>query len=178
TNAVRSFLNLPEVQLIEARELNAYDVLCNDWVVFSQATLPGGTAHPIGALYAHMVVSEDFVVNGMVRGAAPLMMSAFAGKTGLSEPPPMPGGDLHGWAVKVQIDLDALKAYDKAVRAATDEFLAGASDADLDKKVAFGQMGDQPVSYILGLIALVHPSNHIGEISALKGVYGGKGYPF
>lgn len=41
TNAVRSFLNLPEVQLIEARELNAYDVLCNDFIVFSQATLPG-----------------------------------------------------------------------------------------------------------------------------------------
>ena len=44
TNAVRSLLNLPEVQLIEAAELNAYDVLCNDYVVFSQATLPTGSA--------------------------------------------------------------------------------------------------------------------------------------
>ena len=42
-NAIRSFLNLPEVQLIEAAELNAYDVLCNDYVVFSKATLPGAT---------------------------------------------------------------------------------------------------------------------------------------
>ena len=41
TNAIRSFLNLPEVQLIEINELNAYDILCNDFVVFSQATLPG-----------------------------------------------------------------------------------------------------------------------------------------
>lgn len=41
TNTIRSFLNLPEVQLIESNELNAYDVLCNDYVVFSQATLPG-----------------------------------------------------------------------------------------------------------------------------------------
>ena len=41
TNVVRSFLNLPEVQLIEVNELNAYDILCNDYVIFSQATLPG-----------------------------------------------------------------------------------------------------------------------------------------
>ncbi|MDO8390269.1 MAG: 50S ribosomal protein L4 [Actinomycetota bacterium] len=41
TNTIRSFLNLPEVQLIEVNELNAYDILCNDYVVFTQATLPG-----------------------------------------------------------------------------------------------------------------------------------------
>ena len=40
TNTVRSFLNLPNVQLIEVNELNAYDVLCSDYVVFSKSTLP------------------------------------------------------------------------------------------------------------------------------------------
>jgi large subunit ribosomal protein L4 len=40
TNAIKSFLNLPAVQLIERSELNAYDVLCNDVVVFTRATLP------------------------------------------------------------------------------------------------------------------------------------------
>ena len=39
-NTIKSFLNLREVQLIERAELNAYDVLCNDWIVFSKATLP------------------------------------------------------------------------------------------------------------------------------------------
>ena len=39
-NTIRSFLNLPQVQLIEVAELNAYDVLCNDWVLFSKSTLP------------------------------------------------------------------------------------------------------------------------------------------
>ena len=42
--AARSFRNLPEVQLIRARELNAYDVLVNDCVVFTQATLPSSAA--------------------------------------------------------------------------------------------------------------------------------------
>jgi large subunit ribosomal protein L4 len=41
TNTIRSFLNLPEVQLIEVNELNAYDVLCSDFIVFSKSTLPG-----------------------------------------------------------------------------------------------------------------------------------------
>ena len=40
--AVRSFRNLPSVQLVEASELNAYDVLCSDWLVFTSETLPGG----------------------------------------------------------------------------------------------------------------------------------------
>jgi large subunit ribosomal protein L4 len=35
-----SFRNIPEVQLITPGELNAYDVLCNDWILFSQATVP------------------------------------------------------------------------------------------------------------------------------------------
>src|SRR5690606_22607449 len=39
-NAARSFRNLATVQVITKDELNAYDVLCNDWVVFTQATLP------------------------------------------------------------------------------------------------------------------------------------------
>lgn len=38
--AARAFRNLPEVQLIAVGELNAYDVLVNDHIVFSQATLP------------------------------------------------------------------------------------------------------------------------------------------
>ena len=40
--AVRSFRNLSTVQLVEAGELNAYDVLCSDWLVFTRETLPGG----------------------------------------------------------------------------------------------------------------------------------------
>ena len=38
--AKKSFANLQNVQSITTGELNAFDVLCNDWVVFTQATLP------------------------------------------------------------------------------------------------------------------------------------------
>ena len=39
--AYKSFRNLPDVDLVLAPELNAYDVLCSDWVVFTRGTLPG-----------------------------------------------------------------------------------------------------------------------------------------
>jgi large subunit ribosomal protein L4 len=45
-NGGKSWRNIPKVQLIEAGELNAYDVLKNDWVIFSKSTLPGD---PVGA---------------------------------------------------------------------------------------------------------------------------------
>jgi large subunit ribosomal protein L4 len=38
--ATKSFRNLPGVQVIDRAELNTYDVLCNEWIVFTQATLP------------------------------------------------------------------------------------------------------------------------------------------
>jgi large subunit ribosomal protein L4 len=41
--AFLSFRNLAEAQVILSGELNAYDVLCNDWLLFTRATLPGVT---------------------------------------------------------------------------------------------------------------------------------------
>jgi len=47
--AALSFRNLPEVHLIEAGQLNAYDVLVSDWVLFTSDSLPGGDAAPAPA---------------------------------------------------------------------------------------------------------------------------------
>ena len=41
--AALSFRNLPTVQIIGPGELNAYDVLCNEWIVFTKDLLPAGT---------------------------------------------------------------------------------------------------------------------------------------
>ena len=41
-----SFRNLPHVQVISPGELNTYDVLCNDWLIFSKDIVPTGA--PIG----------------------------------------------------------------------------------------------------------------------------------
>ena len=38
--AALSFRNLPNVQIIGPGELNAYDVLCNEWIVFTKDVVP------------------------------------------------------------------------------------------------------------------------------------------
>jgi large subunit ribosomal protein L4 len=45
--AIKAFRNLPEVQLIDVGELNAYDILCNEWIVFTEDTLPGASADAV-----------------------------------------------------------------------------------------------------------------------------------
>jgi large subunit ribosomal protein L4 len=41
--ADRSLANLQRVQTVQVAELNAYDILRSDWVVFTDATVPGET---------------------------------------------------------------------------------------------------------------------------------------
>lgn len=48
--AERSFGNLPRVQTLQAGELNTYDVLRNEWIVFTDSTLPGG----VGDVSSHL----------------------------------------------------------------------------------------------------------------------------
>jgi large subunit ribosomal protein L4 len=48
-NTIKSFLNLQEVQLIERGELNAYDILCNEWLVFTRELLPTAPPNKNGA---------------------------------------------------------------------------------------------------------------------------------
>jgi large subunit ribosomal protein L4 len=45
--ARRSFGNLPHVVTVTVGELNAYDVLKSDWVVFTDATVPGGVGDAV-----------------------------------------------------------------------------------------------------------------------------------
>ncbi|MFI5041471.1 MAG: 50S ribosomal protein L4 [Acidimicrobiales bacterium] len=46
---IKSFRNLPEVHLLVTTELNAYDVLCSDYLVFTTAVLPGQSGEMVAA---------------------------------------------------------------------------------------------------------------------------------
>ena len=56
--AYKSFRNRPEVHALLASELNAYDVLCSDWVVFTSATLPTAPAESSKRAAAEPVASR------------------------------------------------------------------------------------------------------------------------
>jgi hypothetical protein len=146
---------------------------------------PPGRANPIGATFAHLVCSEDLIVNGMLRQQAPLFVSSHAETTGLSEPMPTPGsadwGEAYAaWARRVRVDLTALKSYAEAVYAATDTYLESLADSDLDRELDLTAVGfgKQKLGWMLNLLVLNHIGTETGEISAVKGVQGAKGYPF
>ena len=42
-NTWKSFANLPMVHTVSRGELNAYDILVSDWVIFTKETLPSST---------------------------------------------------------------------------------------------------------------------------------------
>jgi hypothetical protein len=147
---------------------------------------PPGIALPIGAAYAHYVTSEDMLVNGLIKGGVPLFVGSHAGKTGLSEPPPNAAtakdqsGDLAGWCRRVHVDLAVFRDYGKSVYAATDAYLATMPDTELDRMVDLSSvgMGTQSIGFVLKNAVIGHAYCHCGEIAALKGVQGKKGYPF
>ena len=56
--AIKSFRNLETVRLLVSTELNAYDVLCSDWLVFTVDVLPGVNGDVVGAPPAPAVVEE------------------------------------------------------------------------------------------------------------------------
>ncbi|HXF63501.1 MAG TPA: DinB family protein [Caldilineaceae bacterium] len=136
-----------------------------------------GKAHPIGAEYVHVVTAEDYFIHVILGGGAPLMASSYAGKTGFDQMPP--AGDWSDWARQVKVDFEPFRQYAQAVYAATDAYLAGLSDADLARPVDLSvlNLGQQNVGFTLSII-LLNAAAHAGEISALKGVNGLRGYPF
>jgi hypothetical protein len=169
------------VDLLRAQFKGAHDVLeatMQDVTATMAHWSPPGVANPLGATYGHVVAAEDAILNGMAEGAAPLIASSWAGKTGLSEMPPL-GGSWSEWGRRVQVDLPTTRAYGQAVYADTDAYLASLTDADLGRTVDLSAMGlgQQGLGWLLSLM-INNVTWHTGEISCLKGLQGAKGYPF
>jgi hypothetical protein len=92
-----------------------------------------GTSASIAALYAQLVVHEDFSVNGVLAGVKPLALSSWAGRTGLSELPPLGGrAEWRDWAREVRIEPDTVRRYASAVYASTDTWIANLSNESLE----------------------------------------------
>jgi hypothetical protein len=148
---------------------------------------PPGTALPIAAFFAHVVIAEDGIINGLLKGGRPLYAGPWSGRTGM-EPLPPPRGDAAGeglpgwthWARSVRVDLPALRRYAKAVFENTDDFLSALADADLSRPVDLGDLGlgMKTFEFLLARVVAAHPFIHGGEISCLKGLQGQKGMPF
>lgn len=142
------------------------------------AQLPGSTIGSVAAIYAHAVFGEDFFIQKSAQGKEPVHVSGgWSEKTGVQLPPsPMQSPE---WDAAVRIDdLAEFRAYAKAVYAATDDYVAGLSDADLDRPVDAGPVGQMPLGEYLTRFSLWHLISHQGEVSAILGAMGKKGLRF
>lgn len=134
-------------------------------------------ALPVGAAYAHAVMGEDMVVATMLANTKPVATSM---ETGLSIPmPSMQDWDKHAeWAKTVKIDLPVFKLYAQKVYEASDKYLASLKEEGLSREMEVGSMGKQTLLWVLSNFIILHNANLTGEISAIKGLQGLKGYPF
>lgn len=137
--------------------------------------VPDGRNGTIASAYAHSVLGEDFLLHRMY--GTPLAASSYAGRAGVSEPPP--SGDWGDWGKRVRVDQAQAREYAAAVYAATDNFLAGISDDDLAQEIDMSDYGLGKMTWggLLNLM-VIHLGWHTGEISAMKGLQGLQGYPF
>ena len=136
--------------------------------------LAGSTINSVGAVYAHTIFSEDGLVNGLVRGGTPVYFAGgWAPKVGLEMPQ---GGMEPDWAVTLPLDI--FRQYAAAVGKATSEYLASATDAELERVVDPGFAPPMPVRTLFANVLAWHLASHQGEISALKGVQGVNGLVF
>jgi hypothetical protein len=136
-----------------------------------------GAAHPIAAIYAHALLAEDGIVNGMLRGGAPMFASSWADTCGV----PAPAMTLSPeWSRGLRVDLEALRRYSQAVSASTNSYLDSLPPGGLDevKDLSGVGLGQQTVAWMLNVLVEGHLNNMAGELSCLKGLQGLRGYPF
>jgi hypothetical protein len=134
----------------------------------------GWAISPISAVYAHIAITQDGIVHGLVQGRPTLLESeGWAERLGIEAAGPR---DDSSWVGKT-FDLATVRAYTAAVQAATDAFLAEAGDDALEKAMET-PMGEQRAIDILANVGVSHVASHWGEIAALRGVQGEKALPF
>lgn len=140
---------------------------------------PPGIANPIGATYWHTVSSADGIVHRWIQGEEPLYLKDGWQEKVLtaSAPEPEPGGDYLVYMRAIRVDLAALHAYAGAVAEAIQCWLASFKPEDLDRELET-PVGKLSVGKMLETFVTWHTDVHCGEIAALKGCLGAKGYGF
>jgi hypothetical protein len=141
---------------------------------------PPGCANPIGAMYWHTISGADEVVYRWIEGdTQPLHERAGwrARAVTVDHPDPQGAEGWLEWMRAIRVSLPAIHEYACAVAADLDAWLAAKSPADLDR-VVHTPIGDFSAAAALDTFVVWHINAHCGEISALKGCQGARGYPF
>jgi hypothetical protein len=128
-----------------------------DWV-------PPGIAGTIGAIYSHIITYVDYFVQNYCIEEKPFPESIE------SRPEALKMQD-------VQVDLSELHELTGNVKNKTQGWLSSLTPADLARKIDT-TIGELTVGQMVDVYLVWHINVHCGEISALKGCQGAKGYPW
>ncbi len=133
-------------------------------------SIEGSLTNPIGATYAHAVITEDLLLVRWLQNREPVFEEGnWGAKVGMELP--QSAMVTPEWAKSVRFELEPMRAYAAAVRATVDGFIDRAPDSDLLSEVDFGP-SKQPKLSVLGTLGVLHVSSHQGEMAALLGLKG------
>lgn len=140
---------------------------------------PPGIANPIGGMYWHALSSVDYIVYKWCLGQEPLSERDGWRERALtvSAPEPEHGGDYLAYLRAIRVDLPTVHEYAQAVNGAVQGWLGTLTPEDLERKMET-PVGELNLGQLLETFVIWHINAHCGEISALKGCQGAKGYPF
>jgi uncharacterized damage-inducible protein DinB len=173
---------------IQAAQL-AKDVLGRNEVILLKAVeglsgealrqQPGPDSNPIGWLLWHLSRVQDNHVSAMAGKQHVWVTEGWNAKFGRDHMPLTDRGRGHTSDEVRDFqppDAATMVAYHRAVRAATDQFLDGLSEADLDRPVpAVEGDGTVPLRTRLEMVVL-DCLQHSGQIAYLRGLLQGKGW--
>jgi hypothetical protein len=170
------------VELLQHSLDNAFGILGQVTADLTQEQAdwqPPGTANPIGATYWHALSGADDVVYRWALGQEPIRQRDGWDDRVLTValPEPEPGGDMQAYMRTIRVDLPAVHDYARTVAQALQEWLGSLAPEDLER-VIHTPIGEHTLAHMLDLFVVWHLNAHCGEISALKGCQGAKGYPF
>jgi len=168
------------VELIQYSLGNAFGILeqvASDLTQVQADWMPSGIANPIGALYWHTMSSVDEIVHGWGMGQAALSQSAGWQEKVVLASAPEEEKDPLAQMRAIRVDLPALHGYARAIAQAVQGWLASLTPEDLERTIDT-PIGELNLGQMLETFVIWHINAHCGEISALKGCQGAKGYPF
>jgi uncharacterized damage-inducible protein DinB len=155
------------VELLQFSLGMAFDVLSSVTADLTQEQAdwrPPGTANTIGSIYSHILTYVDFYVRNYFVEGKP-------------QPVTVESRPAELWMQDVQVDLSELHAYADQVRSTAQNWLSSRAPKDLERR-ELTTAGEMNLAQMVQAFIVWHISAHSGEISALKGCQGLKGYPW
>lgn len=168
------------IDLLSYSLSSAFDILGQVTADLTQEQadwIPPGTANPIGALYWHTISGADQVVHEWCQGEAPLSQREGWQERVFRAGAPGGGQETLEEMQAMRVDLPVLHDYARNVAEVTQSWLSSLQPQDLERELQT-PIGSLSLAQFLDTFVIWHINAHCGEISALKGCQGARGYPF